>query len=84
MVKGSSPNKMCIRQERNREKKPQVELKVLLKNRVCSSLNQLKTPSPVSSKILHQLTAVLVLPSGPHNTCAARCQRDMPVPYPEE
>ena len=72
---------------RDREKKTQVELKVFLKNRVCSSLNQLKTPSPVSSKILHQLTAVLVLPSGPHNTCAARCQRcqrDMPVPYPEE
>ena len=78
MVRGSSPNK-CVSEERE---KSQVELKVFLKNRVCSSLNHKKT-SPVSSKILHQLTDVLVLPSGPHNTCAARCQRDMPVPYPE-
>ena len=84
-VKGSTPNK-CVsdEREREREKKTQVELKVFLKNRVRSSLNQLKNPSPVSSKILHQLTDVLVLPSGPHNTCAARCQRDMPVPYPQK
>ena len=39
--------------------------------------------TPMSLEILHELTDVLTLPVGPHNTCAASGQRNLPVPNPE-
>lgn len=43
---------------------------------------QFSDAPPVSSEILYELTDVLTLPVGPHNTCAAGCQRDLPIPNP--